>query len=149
MGWTDRYKCEHEFKRGVYRNFYASPREEDMLRELWCTKCGYTTEVQESHVDSFLAAREPKDTSELEITVKPKTTEPPVDVFEEIYARTPPIPDSAISYYDDAPYVDTMYATTIVEQAILNSDLITAPDYMRTYVSLYDLSEILDFIDKL
>ena len=100
-------------------------------------------------MDTFIESYKPKDTSELEITVKPKTTEPPVDVFKEIYARTPPIPDSAISYYDDAPYVDTMYATTIVEQAILNSDLITAPDYMSTYVSLYDLSEILDFIDKL
>jgi len=149
MGWKDKYYCEHEFERGQHITYYAAPIEEDHFTELTCTKCGYKTRIQCNYVDQFLAAREPKDTTEPKAVIKPREPEPPVDVFKEIYARTPPIPDSAISYYDDAPYVDTMYATTIVEQAILNSDLITVPDYMSTYVSLYDLCEILDFIDKL
>lgn len=151
MGWTDKYKydCEHEFEKGESVDYYASTRIGDSFVEVTCTKCGYKTQIRDIYVDTFIESYKPKDTSELEITVKPREPEPPVDVFKEIYARTPPIPDSAISYYDDAPYVDTMYATTIVEQAILNSALVTAPDYMHTYVSLYDLSEILDFLDTL
>ena len=150
MGWADKYKydCEHEFEKGESVDYYASTCVGDSFVEVTCTKCGYKTQIRDIYVDTFIESYKPKDTSELEITVKPREPEPP-DVFKEIYARTPPIPDSAIRYYDDAPYVDTMYATTIVEQAILNSGLITSPDYMSTYVSLYDLCEILDFIDKL
>lgn len=154
MGWKDKYYCEHEFERGEHITYYAAPIEEDHFTELTCTKCGYKTRIQCNYVDQFLEARKPKDTSELEITVKPnkpKTTEPPVDVFKEIYARNPPIPDSAISYHDDEPYVGTMYATTIVEQAILNNSALSRSLHysLSTYVSLYDLREILDFIDKL
>ena len=151
MGWTDKYKydCEHEFEKGGRVDYYASTCVGDNFTEVTCTKCGYKTQIRDIYVDTFIDSYKPKDTPNPEITIKHREPEPPVDVFKEIYARTPPIPDSAISYYDGAPYVDTMYATTIVEQAILNSDLLTAPDYMSTYVSLYDLSEILDFIDKL
>ena len=156
MGWTDKYKydCEHEFEKGERVDYYASTCVGDSFVEVTCTKCGYKTQIRDSYVDTFIDSYKPKDTSELEITVKPnkpKTTEPPVDVFKEIYARNPPIPDSAISYHDDEPYVDTMYATTIVEQAILNnSSLSRSLHYsLSTYVSLDDLCEILDVIDKL
>lgn len=151
MGWTDKYKydCEHEFEKGERVDYYASTCVGDNFTEVTCTKCGYKTQIRDIYVDTFIDSYKPKDTPEPEITIKPEEVEPPVDVFKEIFARTPPIPDSAISYIDGDAYVDTMYATTIVEQAILNSDLVTAPDYGNIYVSLYDLSEILDFIDKL
>ena len=149
MGWTDKYKCEHDYERTgevmVSRDYTL------FKTEVKCTKCGHTTQIDMDYIDNFLAARKPKDTTKPEVVVETKPVEKAEpDVFKEIYSDNfPAIPDSAISYYDDAPYVDTMYATTIVEQAILNSDLVTAPDYMHTYVSLYDLSEILDFLDTL
>ena len=151
MGWADKYKydCEHEFEKGESVDYYASTCVGVSFVEVTCTKCGYKAQIRDIYVDTFIDSYRPKDTTEPKATIEHRETEPPVDVFKEIYEGNPKIPDSAISYYDDAPYVDTMYATTIVEQAILNSDLITAPDYMNTYVSLYDLSEILDFIDKL
>ena len=151
MSWKDKYYCEHEFERGEHISYYSAPIEEDHFTELTCTKCGYKTRIQCNYVDQFLAARKPKDTRETEITIKHREPEPPVDVFKEIYARTPPIPDSAINYVDDEPYVNTDYATTIVEQAILNnSSLSRSLHYsLSTYVSLYDLREILGFIDNL
>ena len=153
MGWADKYKydCEHEFEKGESVDYYASTRIGDSFVEVTCTKCGYKTQIRDIYVDTFIDSYKPKDTPNPEITIKHREPEPPVDVFKEIYARTPPIPDSAINYVDDEPYVNTDYATIIVEQAILNnSSLSRSLHYsLSTYVSLYDLREILGFIDNL
>lgn len=153
MSWTDKYKCEHEFERGRHINYYASPCEEDNFRELICTKCGYKTKIQDNHVDTFLAARNKKVTSTATEEQTPTVPVPRDDepsIFKEIYDGLVPIPERAISHIDGDFYVDTMYATTIVEQAVLsNPRLISSPDYRSTYVSLGDLCEILDFIDRL
>lgn len=150
MGWTDKYKCEHDYERTG--EVMVSWDYTLFKTEVKCTKCGHTTQIDMDYIDKFLAARKPKDTTKPEVVVETKPVEKDEpDVFKEIYSDNfPTIPDSAISHIDGDSYVDTIYATTIVERAIMgNSSLVSSPDYRSTYVSLYDLSEILDFINTL
>lgn len=153
MSWTDKYKydCEHEFEKGKPVDYYASTCVGDNFIEVTCMKCGYKTQIRDIYVDTFIDSYKPKATIESEVTVKPEKDEPPIDVFKEIYEGKPKIPDSAINYVDDEPYVNTDYATVIVEQAILNSGSLSRTLHysLSTYVSLGDLCEILDFIDRL
>ena len=87
MGWTDKYKydCEHEFEKGERVDYYASTCVGDSFVEVTCTKCGYKTQIRDSYVDTFIDSYRPKDTTEPKATIEHRETEPPVDVFKEIY----------------------------------------------------------------